>query len=139
MQSCGRTYIRSYPQLNIYVNRNSTYMQNSTFMQTCGTAHLVFNRIRTYMLSFYIYVELRSSTFSVLLHSYIYVELYFESTLLSFYDIICYFSVTRCLTVSRLTLTRNLDQGLADIIVSVSNIGNIGLFLGIWFLQIVYR
>ena len=113
MQSCGRTHIHSYPQLNIYVNRNSTYMQNSTFMQTCGTAHLVFNRIPTYMLFFYIYVKLRFSTFSVLPHSYIYVEIYFESTLLSFYDKICYCSVTRCPTASRLMLMRSLDPDLS--------------------------
>ena len=113
MQSCGRTHIRSYPQLNINVNRNSTYMQNSTFMQTCGAAHLVFYRIPTFMLSFYIYVELRFSTFSVLPHSYIYVEIYFESTLLSFYDKICYCSATRDPTASRLTLMRSLDPDLA--------------------------
>ena len=113
MQSCGRTHIRSYPQLNINVNRNSTYMQNSTFMQTCGTAHLVFYRIPTFMLSFYIYVDLRFSTFSVLTHSYIYVEIYFEITLLSFYDKICYCSLTRYSTASRLTLMRSLDPDLS--------------------------
>ena len=52
-------------QLNIYVEFN-IYVD-------MRYAHLVFNRIPTYMLSFYIYVELRSSTFSVLPHSYMYI------------------------------------------------------------------
>ena len=46
MQNCGRTHIHFYLKLNLYVNRNSTYMLS------CGTAHLVRYRKSTYMLRY---------------------------------------------------------------------------------------